>query len=262
MNAPLPSPERAEAAGLIARNVAAVRARVAEACARSGRDPAGVTLLAVTKHVGLDEVRTLARLGIRDVGENRVASLRAKHNALRNELPGLRWHMIGHLQRNKVKRVMARIHLLHSGDNLPLLRAVSAELGRRGIHRRFPVHVQVNVSGERTKGGFPPDEVADVCRQARRMPQIRLAGLMTMARRVNDPEQARPWFRRLREMRDELCSLGYLEGRDLSMGMSDDFVPAVEEGATLVRLGRILLADPNAARRAEVGFDAGNGFDA
>mgnify|MGYP002623327614 CR=1 FL=1 len=217
-------------------SVAAVRRRIASAAARAGRDAAEVRLVAVTKYVGPDVIAALAAAGVPDVGENRTGPLLEKRAALG---AALTWHMIGHLQRNKVRRALPAVDVLHAGDSLRLLRALDDEVERAG-RAPLPVLVQVNAGGEASKGGFAPDATAAAVAEARSLRHLRLRGLMTMAPEVDDPEDVRPVFRILRELRDELASRGYLDGRELSMGMSGDFEIAVEEGATMVRIGRVL----------------------
>lgn len=198
------------------KNLEDVRRRIAEACARAGRDPGAVTLVAVTKTIPADALPSLSGVGIRDIGENRpVEGLERV-----GRLPQFRRHMIGHVQTNKLKKVLAWADVLHSLDRPRLLE----ELARSP--RRLPVYVQVNVSGEASKGGFRPEEAEDAVAEARR--SLDVLGLMTMAPEGAD---ARPFFRRLRDLADR-CGLS-----GLSMGMSQDFETAVEEGATCVRVG-------------------------
>jgi pyridoxal phosphate enzyme (YggS family) len=224
------------AVDLFVRNARRVRARIEDACARVGREADEVALVAVTKYVEADVIADMARAGLRDVGENRIPALLTKRAAVGADLT---WHMIGHLQRNKARRALPAIDLLHAGDGLRLLRVLDSEVERAG---RAPLRVliQVNVSGEASKGGFTPEELEASWDEIGALSHLTPEGLMTMAPFDEDPEAARPIFRSLREMRDEACRRGYLEGRHLSMGMSGDFEVAVEEGATIVRIGRIL----------------------
>jgi pyridoxal phosphate enzyme (YggS family) len=227
---------------LLQRNLEAVRARVRAAALRSGRDPGAVTVVAVTKTVGPDVAESLARLGHRDFGENRPQDLVAKREALAAApgLPPVRWHMIGHFQRNKVRRSLPAMDVVHSLDSLPLAETISGEAVRAG-RACVPVLVQVNVSGESSKGGFDPSGLGAALERIRGLPALSPVGLMTMAPWSDDPESARPVFRSLRELRDWARSSGYLAGSELSMGMSEDFDVAVEEGATVVRVGRALV---------------------
>ncbi len=235
---------------VLSENLAAVRRRIERACARVGRSPDDVRLVAVTKSVDVAAARALVALGCRDLGENRVPSLVEKAATLRDAAPSDTspsdaapiWHMIGHLQRNKLRRCLDHAAMIHAGDRLRLLQAIDTEVQRRGS-APLPVLLQVNVSGEASKGGFSAEELPAAAAAAAKLPGVRIEGLMTMAPAGDDPESARPIFARLRTMRDELASSGYLEGAQLSMGMSADFDVAVEEGATMVRVGRILFAE-------------------
>ncbi|MDR1533952.1 MAG: YggS family pyridoxal phosphate-dependent enzyme [Planctomycetota bacterium] len=222
----------------IAANLARVGERIAGACRRSGRDPAEVTLVAVTKLVAPAEVAELYRLGVRDFGENRVAAGLAKKTAL--DLPGARWHLIGHLQRNKAAEAVAGGFVsLHSVESLKLLEILGREVVRRD--RRLGVFLEVNVSGEASKYGMAPDEVGEFADLAAKTPGLDLLGLMTMAPLGDDPEQARPFFRGLAKIKKTVEAETGLALPHLSMGMSGDFEVAVEEGATLVRVGTALF---------------------
>lgn len=225
-------------------NLETVRRRIAAAARRAGRDPGEVTLVAVTKTVAADAIRRLASLGQVDFGENRPQDLVAKRAALAGApgLPagGVRWHMIGHLQRNKVRQTLGAMDVIHAMDSIELAESVSAEAVRAG-RAEVPCFVQVNVSGEESKGGFAPRDLETVLRRVASLPALRIDGLMTMAPQSDSPEDARPVFRALRELRDWARASGYLRGSCLSMGMSEDFEVAVEEGATIVRVGRALV---------------------
>ncbi len=214
----------------IAMNIAAVRARIAAAAARAGRDPAGVRLVGVSKTFPAEVVAAAVRAGLADIGENRVQEAVAKRAAL--DTAGLRpvWHLVGHLQTNKVKPALQTFDILHSIDSLRLAEALN-----RHATRPVDVLIEVNVAGESTKFGFAPDEVAEAVRHLQRLEHLRLRGLMTVAPQVDDPEQVRPVFRALRALRD---ATGLAE---LSMGMTDDVEVAVEEGATMVRIGRAIF---------------------
>ncbi len=214
----------------IAMNIAAVRARIAAAAARVGRDPAGVRLVGVSKTFPAEAVAAAVRAGLTDIGENRVQEAMAKRAAL--DAAGLRpvWHLVGHLQTNKVKPALQIFDILHSIDSLRLAEALN-----RHATQPVDVLIEVNVAGEATKFGFAPDEVAEAVRHLQRLEHLRVRGLMTVAPQVADPEQVRPVFRALRALRD---ATGLAE---LSMGMTDDFEVAVEEGATMVRIGRAIF---------------------
>jgi len=231
-----------EAAERLAANLACVRGRIALAASRAGRRPDDVTLIAVTKSVGPAQAAALARLGARDLGENRTDVLAEKRTALETAGVPARWHMIGRLQTNKVRRALPSIDVLHSIDRPSLLDALAAELSKSD-GPPLPAFLEVNVAGETAKAGFAPADVATALAAARRIPRLAVRGLMTMAPLSPDSESSRPVFRRLRELRDEARRVGYLELLDLSMGMSQDFEVAVEEGATHVRVGTALFSD-------------------
>lgn len=223
----------------IGTNVARVRARIAEAALRSARRPEDVTLVGVTKTVGLDRIREVVACGVRALGENRVQEARAKVA----EVPGVTWHLVGSLQRNKVKEALRLFEVIHSVDSL----ALAEELGRRGEEPkgRGPVEIliQVNISGEPQKHGVPPEDAPGLVAQAVRLAGVTVRGLMGMAPLVDQPDEARPYFRRLRELRDRIAEAVPGAGvSGLSMGMTDDFEVAIEEGATMVRVGRALFA--------------------
>jgi pyridoxal phosphate enzyme (YggS family) len=225
--------------GDIGANVARVRARIAEAALRSGRRPESVVLVGVTKTVGVDRVRDLVACGVHECGENRVQEARAKVP----ELPEVTWHLIGSLQRNKVKEALRLFQVVHSVDSLGL----AAELSRRSAEREgarpVDVLIQVNISLEPQKHGAPLDEAEHLVARAHRLPGLRVRGFMGMAPLVSTPEEARPYFRRLRELRDRVRdALPGAGPGELSMGMTDDFEVAIEEGATMVRVGRALFA--------------------
>ncbi len=207
--------------------------RIGEACARVGRDPKEVTLVAVTKTVSVRVAGLLPELGVFDLGENRPQSLWSKAEALAGR--SIRWHMIGHLQRNKVERTLPIVELIHAVDSVRLLEAIGAEGAKLGI--RPHVMLQVNVSREAQKNGFDLVGLHDLIARW----NVEVVGLMGMAAFSDNPEQARPAFVELRQARDEL-RVKWPALEQLSMGMSGDYEVAVEEGATFVRLGSTLFA--------------------
>lgn len=211
-------------------------ARVAEAAGRAGRDADEVRLLAVTKKVPPETIAEAADCGLDVFGENRVQEARQKIPLC----PGhLEWHMIGHLQRNKVRDAVQCFSMIHSVDSLRLLEALNRVCGEAG--KDMPLCIEVNVSGESSKYGLAPDGVPPLLARCREFPQVSIVGLMTMPPFTEDPADARPYFRKLRELRDtwqETCDIDLPE---LSMGMSRDFEVAVEEGATWIRLGTVLF---------------------
>jgi pyridoxal phosphate enzyme (YggS family) len=208
----------------------AVEERIAAACRSSGRARSEVTLVAVTKTVGISVARLLPELGLLDLGESRPQELWQKAAALK-DLP-VRWHMIGHLQRNKIKPTIDFTTLIHSVDSLRLLEDLNRHFAK-GFHQ--PVLLEVNASREPNKHGFAPPEVAEIISSLREYPEINVQGLMTMAAFDADAEKSRPTFREVRQLRDDLGL------KHLSMGMSNDFEVAIEEGATFIRLGTTLF---------------------
>jgi len=220
---------------ILAERVSSVRSRVAAACERVGRDPAGVTLIAVTKTTDTTTAARLPSLGVSDLGESRPQELWKKAA----EIPDVRWHFIGHLQRNKLDRTVPLVHLIHSADSERLLEAFDA-LGRK-CGTPIPVLLEVNCSREAAKSGFAPEGIPTIGDRVMSLVGVRVDGLMTMAAHHDDPEQCRPTFAELRELRDALRSRTGLALPFLSMGMSHDFEIAIEEGATHIRLGTMLF---------------------
>jgi pyridoxal phosphate enzyme (YggS family) len=219
----------------LASRLADVRGRIAAACARAGRSPTDVTLVAVTKYVSAEVAALLPELGVTDLGESRPQELWKKAEAV----AGARWHLIGHLQRNKLDRTVPLVSLVHSVDSERVLDALAAFGAKRGAAVR--VLLEVNCSREAAKGGFSPDAVPAVGDRAVSLPGIELCGLMTMAAYSDDPDDARPTFAELRRLRADLRTRTGLPLPELSMGMSGDFEVAVEEGATFVRIGSTLF---------------------
>jgi hypothetical protein len=214
----------------IAANVADVRERIARSCERANRHPAAVTLIAVTKTHPPAAIIAAYEAGVRDFGENRVQEARAKRPAVRDHCPGATWHLIGHLQRNKVPAAVDLFDVIHSVDSERLAHAI----GERAMDS-VRVYLEVNISGEPTKQGVAPGGASGVAHAIAGLPNIALVGLMTVAPISAGPETVRPIFRHLRDLRD---ALGLAE---LSMGMTDDFEIAIEEGATAVRVGRAIF---------------------
>ncbi len=215
-----------------------VEDRLRAACARACRQRGDVTLVAVTKTVEPDVAALLIELGVRDLGENRPQELWRKAAVL----PEARWHFIGHLQRNKIERTLPLVHLVHSIDSLRLLTALDEACRDRA---RPEFLLEVNASGEAAKGGFAPADVPALASALASLRHLHVAGLMTMAALEDDPAKCRPTFTLLRKLRDQLqCELGDRHAlAHLSMGMTNDFEVAVEEGATLVRLGTALFEE-------------------
>lgn len=216
----------------VVENLEEVKRRVVAAAERVGRRATDVRLVVVTKTVGPDEVRQAAAGGATEFGENRADELERKFA----EFPDLRWHFIGHLQTNKVRKVVGRVDLIQSVDSLKLAGAVGDRASRMGLVQ--DVLLEVNVSGEEQKYGFRPAEVLEELEAVAAVPSLRLRGLMTMAPFVSDPEGVRPVFRTLRELFLKVRGFGVCEDFDtLSMGMTQDFEVAIEEGSNMIRVG-------------------------
>lgn len=231
---------------MIADRVAAVRERIARAADRASRSPGDVTLVAISKTHPADAVRAAFAAGVRDFGENRVQEAEPKIAATADlAASGLRWHLVGHLQSNKVRRAASLFGVVQSVDSLEL----AERLARFGAEAGRPVRglVQVDLAGEETKFGLPEAELLPVLEALRGREGLRLEGLMVLPPYFEDPERARPYFRRLRSLHDRAQAVGLLEGRELSMGMSHDFEAAVEEGATIVRIGTAIFGERQAA---------------
>ena len=222
----------------VAARVEEVRERIERARVRAGRADS-VTLVAVTKTHPSDAVRAVLAAGVADVGENRVQELEEKVAEVGRGAVG--WHLIGHLQRNKAGKALPLFDLIHSLDSPRLAEALSAEAVKRGITAR--ALVQVNASGEESKGGFEPGELVDAVGRIAALPGMRVEGLMTMAPFTDDESVVRAAFRRTRELLDDVARQVPGVGRQLSMGMSNDFEIAVEEGSTLVRVGSVLFGE-------------------
>ena len=216
----------------IADRIAGVCARIEAACGRAGRSADEVTLIAVTKGFSAEAVRQAFNAGQRDFGENRAQEAAEKLPALSDIRPAATWHMIGHLQTNKVKTVLGLFDIIHSVDSFHLAKALS----RRAPHT-VPAFLEVNAASESTKYGFTMTELPLEFELISRLPNIDVQGLMTVAPIGSDPEDVRPVFRRLREAAEALGP------RQLSMGMTDDFEIAIEEGATHIRVGRAIFGE-------------------
>jgi len=224
----------------LADNVAHVRSTIAEAARQAGRRPEEVTLVAVSKTMPVALVRMAYNLGVSHFGENRVQEALPKIEAFHPE--GMYWHMIGHLQSNKAGKVVATFDYVQSVDSLHLARALDRYADQQG--KRLPMLLQVNVSGEVSKVGIPLAEAPELARQVLALPHIEVQGLMTIAPLVENAEEVRPVFRKLRMLRDQLrIELPRCAWQHLSMGMTADYSIAIAEGATIVRIGRAIFGE-------------------
>ena len=224
----------------LAANLDALDRRIRDAAERANRSPNEVTLVVVTKYAPDAAVRLLPKFSRLDFGENRPQQLVRRQEMV----PQARWHLIGRLQTNKLQMVLPHTVLIHSIDSLKLLERLSQAAGELG--GTFPVLLEVNISGESTKQGFSPDQLRATWDTCLKLPNLEIRGFMTMAPFTDQPEDARPIFRQLRELRDELRETAGERAekhplRDLSMGMSGDFEVGIEEGATLIRVGNAVF---------------------
>lgn len=219
----------------VSKNLGKIQEKIKEACAKANRNPEDIKIIAVTKYVDADRAREVLHSGIFHIGENRDDGLLAKREALGDEPV---WHFIGTLQSRKVKNIIDKIDYLHSLDRLTLAR----EINKRASCT-INCFLQVNVSGEESKHGLEPDEVLGFIEQLSIYPNIKVVGLMTMAPNTEDEEVLRSCFRSLKRLQQEVqtMKLEYAPCKELSMGMSNDFMIAIEEGATMVRIGTALV---------------------
>ncbi|TYL08891.1 Pyridoxal phosphate homeostasis protein [Moorella thermoacetica] len=232
----------------VSENITRVLERIAAAARRSGRRPEDITLVAVTKTVPVERIREAVACGLKDLGENRVQELLSKQPYVE----GVNWHLIGHLQRNKVRQVWDRVCLIHSVDSLELAREINKRATAAG--RRVDILLEVNIAGEESKFGLVPDAVIPLVREIAGWPGLHICGLMTVAPLVADPEEVRPVFLRLAALRREVEALR-LPGVDmayLSMGMTNDFEVAIEAGANMVRIGSAIFGSRDYQTKVEV----------
>jgi len=214
---------------MIKENIFEVRERIASACLKVGREPAEVKLIAVSKNRSIEEIEEAAENGIAEFGENRVQEALLKYNSI-----PARWHMVGHLQTNKVKEAVKIFDLIQSVDSLRLAQEIDKEALK--INKIQEILLEVKISPEATKSGLKPEEVPEVLRGASTLKNIKINGLMAIAPIVKTSPEARPYFRILRNLRDQID-----RKLILSMGMSDDFEAGIEEGSDMVRIGRAIF---------------------
>ncbi len=224
----------------IAENLAAVKGRIEAAARRAGRDPAAVRLVAVSKTIPVERIKEAVAAGQRLFGENYLQEAQPKIAALGDEVS---WHFVGSLQTKKAKAVVGLFDLIHSVDRLKLAQALEQAAAQQD--KRQDILIQVDLAGEETKSGATPEEVVDLLNAINKLPHVQVVGLMTMPPWFGDPERVRPYFRALRELRDRLRELHITDSPlpELSMGMTGDFEVAVEEGATLVRVGTAIFGE-------------------
>lgn len=225
---------------MIQENLSYVKQNIADACARAGRDTSEVTLIAVSKTKPVEMLWEAYRAGVRDFGENRALELLDKYEALPKDI---RWHMIGHLQRNKVKYLVGRVYLIHSVDSLRLAQEIQKEAEKRQV--QADILVEVNVAGEESKFGGSLEDTLQLVQEIALLPSVHIKGLMTVAPYVQDPEENRRIFRNLKQLAVDIerKSIDNVSMNVLSMGMTGDYRVAVEEGAAYVRVGTGIFGD-------------------
>jgi PLP dependent protein len=226
---------------MIKNNLQTIRTKISEACHRSGRDISEVTLIAVSKTFSPENIREVVHEGIFNIGESYVQELTSKREQLQDE--PIRWHFVGPLQRNKVKYLVDFVGLIHSVESLRVCQEIEKRASR--IERPIELFIEVNTSGEPQKHGIEPDEAPELFKEFTVFDHVLVRGLMTMAPYADDPEKARPSFRLLREIKQRLLDEGVpeIQLQHLSMGMSNDFEVAIEEGSTMVRIGSSIFGE-------------------
>ena len=231
---------------MVSENYRKVRARVDEACRRAGRAPEEVTLVAVSKTKPCGMIRELMADGVKDFGENYAQELVSKTEEITEPL---NWHFIGNLQRNKVKYVVGRACMIHSVSSLKLLREIQKEAVKKNV--TMPVLIEVNIADEQTKTGLTEAEAVELCRQAEGLSNVKIRGLMASAPLVENPEDNRGYFHEMNELRKRIAALNLpgVSMDELSMGMTHDFEVAVEEGATIVRVGTAIFGPRDYSRK-------------
>lgn len=223
------------------KNLELIKLKIKEVCLRTGRNPDEISLIAVSKTFPFSQIIELNQIGQMDFGENKVRELRDKYYNISFQYSGkINWHMVGHLQSNKVKDVIAFIHLIHSVDTFRL--AEEIELNAKKINRKIDILIQVNASGEVQKYGVAPEHAVSLCKQISLLENVRVKGLMTIAKLTDDKEEIRKSFRTLKDLYEELKT----DIRDfefLSMGMTNDYEIAIEEGSNMLRIGSAIFGE-------------------
>ncbi|MCM8795612.1 MAG: YggS family pyridoxal phosphate-dependent enzyme [Candidatus Omnitrophica bacterium] len=228
---------------MIRDNILRIKEQISDTCVRLRRNPKEITIVAVSKGRSPQEIKEVISAGITDIGENRVQEALKKYYELQDisyRLPKINWHMVGHLQTNKTKDAVKTFDLIHSVDSLHLAEEINRQAAK--INKIQNILVEVNTSGESSKFGLREDEVIEFIKELPRLKNLSIKGLMTIAPRVDDPSKTRPYFKALRLLRDRIYHLGLnCDLTILSMGMTEDFWVAIEEGATMIRLGRAIF---------------------
>lgn len=226
---------------VLEKNYLDVKEKIRDACSKVGRDPDDIKIVAISKTFSFSRIMDLNNIGQSDFGENKVKELREKYYNISFQHAGkIKWHMVGHLQSNKVKDVISFIYLIHSVDSLKL--AEEIDINSKKINRIIDVLLQVNTSNEPQKYGVSPEEAVKLCKEISVFENVRLKGLMTIAKQTEDEEELRRNFRTLKNLYDELKP-GLIEFEYLSMGMSNDYEIAIEEGSNMVRLGSAIFGE-------------------
>ena len=225
---------------MVKENLEIVERRVAEACKRAGRSREEVTLIAVSKTKPVELIRQVMEAGVVDFGENKVQEMCGKIEEIKEPL---HWHLIGHLQRNKVKYVVDKAYLIHSVDSLRLAEEIEKEAAKREMI--CPVLVEINIGDEDNKTGTQKEEAVELVKEIAKLPHVGIKGLMCVPPFAEEPEESRGYFKQLRALRDQIEALGLpgVEMKELSMGMTGDFEVAIEEGATFVRVGTAIFGE-------------------
>jgi pyridoxal phosphate enzyme (YggS family) len=229
---------------MVKDNIIEIRKRISLACSKVDRDPGAITIVAVSKGRTPEQIRQAVQAGLTDIGENKVQEALLKHRLLstvNSELSTIKWHMVGHLQSNKVKEAVEIFDLIQSVDSLRLAEEIDKQAAR--IRKIQDILIEVKTSAEESKFGLKPEETIEVIKEVAKFKNISIKGLMTIAPIMDNPQDARPYFRMLRELKDRINSLSTVnrELLTLSMGMTDDFEVAIAEGSNMVRIGRAIF---------------------
>jgi len=222
---------------MIRKNLQKVQDEIASVCQRIGRNPQEITLVAITKNASAQAIQEAINCGITDIGENRIQEAQKKYK----DISAVKFHLVGHLQTNKVKEAVKIFNLIHSVDSLKVAVEIDKEAAK--INKVQDILIQVNTSQEASKFGLNPDGIVEIIKKISQLPNIHISGLMTIAPLVDNPGKTRPFFRQLRELRDRLNKSQVTSHKlqDLSMGMTNDYQVAIEEGANILRIGRAIF---------------------